>query len=452
MAKNKTQYVCSQCGHIYSKWSGRCEDCGAWNSLVEELVAGQGKAAVNKTVGTVLKPAPIDDIEVDKVSLRLSTGVSDIDQVLGGGLMPGGVMLVAGEPGIGKSTLLLQISNFVSKNHNVLYITGEESAGQVKLRAERLGADNHSNLSLISSTNADDIAATIASGSYELVIVDSIQTLTMNDIASAPGTVSQITNATNIIIQAAKTTHTTVMLVGHVTKEGSIAGPKVMEHLVDVVLQFEGDRYGGFKIVRAIKNRYGSTAELAILEMTHTGLTPVDNPSASLLAERSQSDGSVVLATMEGNRALLVEIQALVSSTSFGYPKRTASGFDLNRLNVLIAVLEKRTKLKLGDKDVFINVVGGLKLRDPAADLAVAMAIASAAAGRRLDPATVVFGEVGLGGEIRSVSSPLKRITEAKKLGFERALAPTIKPADSFIIPAQDLRAALSEHLTIKSN
>ena len=270
----------------------------------------------------------------------------------------------------------------------------------------------------------------------------------MNDIASAPGTVSQITNATNLIIQAAKRSHTAVMLVGHVTKEGSIAGPKVMEHLVDVVVQFEGDRYGGFKLVRAIKNRYGSTAELAIMEMHDTGLVPVDNPSAGLLAERSLTDGSIILATMEGNRALLVEIQALVNPTSFGYPKRTASGFDLTRLNVLIAVLEKRTKLHLSDKDIFVNVVGGIKLRDPAADLAVVMAIASAAAGRALDPETVVWGEVGLGGEIRSSASAGRRVAEAKKLGFTRALAPQTKPAEKFIEAVTDLRSALQRYLT----
>ena len=448
MVKSKTHYVCQQCSTAYSKWAGRCENCGAWNSLVETTVTSSGKTAVSKSQGKILEADRLDAVKTDIVSERATTGFADIDTVLGGGIMPGGVILVAGEPGIGKSTLLLQIAAHVARTVAVLYVTGEESAGQVKLRAGRLGADPTSNLSLVSTTSADDIAATIASGSYQLVIVDSIQTLAMNDIASAPGTVSQITNATNLIIQAAKRSHTAVMLVGHVTKEGSIAGPKVMEHLVDVVVQFEGDRYGGFKLVRAIKNRYGSTAELAIMEMHDTGLVPVDNPSAGLLAERSLTDGSIILATMEGNRALLVEIQALVNPTSFGYPKRTASGFDLTRLNVLIAVLEKRTKLHLSDKDIFVNVVGGIKLRDPAADLAVVMAIASAAAGRALDPETVVWGEVGLGGEIRSSASAGRRVAEAKKLGFTRALAPQTKPAEKFIEAVTDLRSALQRYLT----
>lgn len=329
-----------------------------------------------------------------------------------------------------------------------MYVSGEESAGQIRLRASRLGVDQKtSQLSLVTSTSADDIAATIAAEDYKLVIVDSMQTVAMAEIASAPGTVSQITNSANIIIRAAKASNTSVVLVGHVTKEGSVAGPKVLEHLVDVVLGFEGDRYGGFKLLRASKNRYGSTAEVAIFEMADAGLSPVDNPSASLLAERSGADGSVILATMEGNRPLLVEIQALVNETHFGYPKRTASGFDLNRLTLLIAVLEKRTKLSLSDKDIFINVVGGLKLQDPAADLAVCMAIASAAAERRLSDGTVVFGEVGLGGEIRSAHALEARIREAKKLGFKSAIGPRSKPKQSFVSVAEDLRSALNTHL-----
>jgi DNA repair protein RadA/Sms len=276
-----------------------------------------------------------------------------------------------------------------------------------------------------------------------------MQTMAMSEIASAPGTVSQITNSANIIIRAAKTSGTAVLLVGHVTKEGSIAGPKVLEHIVDVVLQFEGDRYGGFKIARAIKNRYGSTAEAAIFDMTDQGLKIVANPSAAILAERRDEDGSVVLATLEGNRPLLVEIQALVNPTNFGYPKRAASGFDLNRLTLLIAVLERRTKLKLSDSDIYLNVVGGLKINDPAADLAVAMAIASAAAKRKLKTGAVVFGEVGLGGEIRSVTSPDKRVAEAKKLGFKYAIAPKAAAniKDGFVVPAADLRDALNQHL-----
>lgn len=450
MAKSSHRYVCQQCGTSYSKWSGRCDNCGAWNSLVEEVAAPAGKAVVSRSQGTPLVAEALQAVAIDRVTDRLTTGMADLDTVLGGGLMPGGVMLVAGEPGIGKSTLLLQVAASVAREHTVLYVTGEESAGQVKLRALRLGADDAASLSLVSSTSADDIAATIGRGGYDVVIVDSIQTLVMAEIASAPGTVSQITNATNLIITAAKSSHTTVMLVGHVTKEGSIAGPKVLEHLVDVVLQFEGDRYGGFKMVRAIKNRYGATSELAIFEMEDRGLVPVTNPSAALLAERQLSDGSVVLATMEGSRPLLVEIQALVNATSFGYPKRTASGFDLNRLNLLIAVLEKRTKLQLSDKDIFINVVGGLKLSDPAADLAICMAIASAATELRLDDGAVVFGEVGLGGEIRSAHLSQRRVAEAKKLGFTYAIAPEAKPKDSFIRGVRDLRTALQTYMTTK--
>lgn len=379
----------------------------------------------------------------------MQTGIADLDTVLGGGILSAGVMLLAGQPGIGKSTLLLQIASHIAESNAVLYVSGEESASQVKLRATRLGAEAGDDLQFVASTSADDISATIRSGKYKLVIIDSIQTLSLDEITSAPGTVSQITNSANVIIRAAKESGAAVILVGHVTKEGSIAGPKVLEHLVDVVLQFEGDRYGGFKVVRAIKNRYGSTAETAIFEMGESGLKMVANPSAALLAERQNADGSVVLATLEGNRPILVEIQALVNSTHFGYPKRTASGFDLNRLNLLIAVLEKRTKLNLSDKDIYINVVGGLKLADPAADLAVAMAIASAAAGRRLDDGLVVFGEIGLGGEIRSAQLADKRISEAKKLGFTQAVAPASSNAkkDSFIKGVRDLRHALIDYL-----
>lgn len=449
MPKKTTQYVCQQCATVYSKWSGRCDNCGAWNSLVEEEKATEKKAIIERSRGKVLSGASISEVSIDSIQNRLKTGLPELDEVLGGGIMPGGVVLVAGQPGIGKSTLLLQVAASIAKGQSVLYVSGEESAGQIRLRAMRLGADakDGAKLSLVASTSADDIAATIAADERDLVIVDSMQTIGMSELAAAPGTVSQITNSANIIIRAAKASDTAVLLVGHVTKEGSIAGPKVLEHLVDVVLQFEGDRYGGFKMVRAIKNRYGSTAEVAIFEMMESGLVPVDNPSATLLSERSKADGSVVLATMEGNRPLLVEIQALVNPTHFGYPKRTASGFDLNRLTLLIAVLERRTKLNLSDKDIFINVVGGLKLQDPAADLAVCMAIASAAAEREISRDAVVFGEVGLGGEIRTAPMADARIREAKKLGFERAIGPKLKQTDTFMTSVSDLRDALNEHV-----
>ena len=447
MAKLSPRYVCQQCGETYRKWAGKCENCGAWNSLVEQAPTETGKSAVAKSSGKKLKAEKLKDVKLDSIKDRLPTGFSEIDGVLGGGLMPAGVTLIAGQPGIGKSTLLLQIAAFIADKKSVLYISGEESAGQIKLRAERLGANSKDALSLVSSTSADDIAATILGSSYDLVIVDSIQTLSLADITSAPGSVSQITNSSNVIIRAAKKTHTSVVLVGHVTKEGSIAGPKVLEHLVDVVLNFEGDRYGGFKVVRAIKNRYGSTSEIALLEMNDEGLSQADNPSATLLEERQNTDGSVILATLEGTRPLLVEIQALVNPTHFGYPKRTASGFDINRLNLLIAVIEKRTKLKLSDSDIFINVVGGLKLNDPAADLAVAMAIASAAASRKLSDKTVVFGEIGLGGEIRSAKMSDKRLLEAEKLGFKVALTPRLSQKSKIAVQVKDLRMALIDYL-----
>jgi len=417
--------------------------------LVEETIADTGKSAVAKggTSGTVLKPRSMSTIGEGEQAARLSTGIDDLDNVLGGGIVAGGVALIAGQPGIGKSTLLLQVAALAAKQSDILYVSGEESAEQVRLRAKRLGADSHDSLHFIASTSANDIGATIRAGKYGLVIVDSIQTLSLEEVTSAPGSVSQITNSSNVIIRAAKESGSAVMLVGHVTKEGSIAGPKVLEHLVDVVLQFEGDRYGGFKVVRASKNRYGSTSEAAIFEMDETGLRVVENPSAALLSERQNADGSVVMATMEGTRPLLVEIQALVNPTSFGYPKRTASGFDLNRLTLLVAVLERRTKLKLSDKDIYINVVGGLRLNDPAADLAVCIAIASAAAERRLDDELVVFGEVGLGGEVRSVAHVDRRIAEAKKLGFSKALAPAGSHKNAFIQPVTSLRQALIDYL-----
>ena len=300
--------MCQQCAASFSKWAGRCENCGEWNSLVEQAPQSSGKSAVSKSANTgrVLEAQTLNSIDTDSNLNRLSTGFKDLDTVLGGGILPGGVTLLAGQPGIGKSTLLLQVTAHIARQYPVLYASGEESAHQVKLRAERLGASDSGSLGFVASTSADDIAATIRSGKYQLVVIDSIQTLSLDEIASAPGSVSQITNSSNVIIRAAKETGAAVILVGHVTKEGSIAGPKVLEHLVDVVLQFEGDRYGGFKVVRAVKNRYGSTAEAAIFEMLDRGLKVVANPSAALLAERRDEDGSVVLATLEGTRPLLV--------------------------------------------------------------------------------------------------------------------------------------------------
>lgn len=447
--KNRSLFVCQQCGASYAKWVGQCTNCGNWNSLVEQTTEVEfGKKSTiekGRASGKKLEFVKLNTVVPSDAKARLLTEFNDLNTVLGGGILMGSVSLLAGQPGIGKSTILMQICAEVAKKHNVLYISGEESAGQVKLRAERLGAKSDK-LNFAASTSGNDIAKTIETGEFDLVIVDSIQTLAMDEISSAPGTVSQVTNCGNLIIRAAKATDTAVIIVGHVTKEGTLAGPKVLEHLVDVVLNFEGDRYGGFKTVRAVKNRFGSTNEVAIFEMSQDGLKEVQNPSAALLAERTNTDGSVILATMEGNRPILVEIQALATNSNYGYPKRTASGFDINRLNLLIAVLERRTKLKLSDKDIFINVVGGMKLNDSAADLAVCMAIASAVAGRKLGEEYVVFGEVGLGGEIRSAFRADQRIAEAKKLGFKHAIAPrTIK--NPFVIPAKDLRETLIRYV-----
>lgn len=381
---------------------------------------------------------------------RMPTNLPDVDTVLGGGLVPGSVTLLAGQPGIGKSTLLLQLTYEVAKNNAVLYVSAEESAHQVGLRARRLGAVLPQ-LQLASSTSADDIASTIASGQYRLVIIDSIQTVAVSSVASAPGTVSQITNSTHLLMQAAKQSNTAIIIVGHVTKEGSIAGPKVLEHVVDTVMQLEGERYGGFKILRAIKNRFGSTSEAGIFEMAEEGLRPVTNPSAALLEERQVTDGSVVLATLEGTRPLLVEVQALVNQTSYGYPKRTASGLDLNRLNVLVAVLEKRTKLNLGEQDIYVNIVGGIKVSEPAADLAVCLAIGSAARGLQLKQNAVVFGEVGLSGEVRHVPFAGQRIAEAKKLGFDCAIGPKergVKAQEKSLQIVPDVRTALNRFLS----
>lgn len=423
--------------------------CGEWNTLQEEAVIVSAKGSSAKRESLKIVSAGVASKSDD--SKRINTGIKDVDTVLGGGIVPGSVTLIAGQPGIGKSTLLLQIAAGIASHDSILYVSGEESAHQVGLRAKRLSVDN-SDIQMATSASADDIASTIAKENFAVVIIDSIQTLTVDGVASSAGTVSQITNSTHVLTSAAKQKNTAVILVGHVTKEGSIAGPKVLEHVVDTVLQLEGDRYGGFKLLRSIKNRFGSTNETGIFEMQQEGLIEVKNPSAALLAERQVSDGSVVLATMEGSRAILVEVQALVNKTSYGYPKRAASGIELNRLNLLIAMLERRTKLDLSDQDIYINIVGGIKITEPGADLAICMAIASASKGMQLKANAVVFGELGLSGEVRHVPFAERRIDEATKLGFDVAIGPkstgSIKNK-SILQSVPDIRTALNTYLEI---
>jgi len=444
MAKAKTQYVCNDCGDSFPRWSGRCDSCGAWNSLSQFR---ESKAQQKTSDGKQLDLASLDQIDESVQQQRVLTGIDEVDEVLGGGIVAGSVSLLAGQPGIGKSTLLTQLAATISSKHTVIYVSGEESVSQISLRAKRL-IGNSDQLSLAASTSTDDTVATISSGKADVVMIDSIQTMQLSSVDSNPGSTTQIAQSAHAIIDAAKRSNTAVIIVGHVTKDGSIAGPKILEHIVDVVLQLEGDRYGGFKTLRSVKNRFGSTNNMAIFEMKDSGLEVVENPSEAMLAERQVADGSVVLATMEGSRPMLVEVQALVNRTNFGYPKRTASGFDLNRLNLLSAVLDRRTKLDLNDQDIYINIVGGVRIQEPAADLAVAMAIASAAKSVTLADDAVVFGEVGLSGELRHVPNIDKRIAEAKKLGFKKVVGPKAKTQSKFYEPYRDLRQALNSLVT----
>lgn len=442
--KDQLKYECNNCGSIFTSWMGKCSSCGEWNTLVEKI-----DTDIVATSGHNLSTVGLMDIGKSKAKTRISSEMNGVDEVLGGGFVAGSINLIAGQPGIGKSTLLLQIACNASSKQKVLYISGEESVTQVGMRASRIG-NGHSSLQIVSSNSAEDIARTIAENNFDLVIVDSIQTVSVSSVSSGAGSVAQITNSTQLLMSVAKKSDTALIIVGHVTKEGSIAGPKVLEHVVDVVLQLEGDRYGGFKILRSVKNRFGSTNESAIFEMKELGLVLVDNPSAALLEERQVSDGSVVLATLEGARPLLVEVQALVNTTSYGYPKRASSGIDINRVNLLIAMLERRTKLKLSDKDIYINIVGGMKITEPAADLAVCMAIASATKGMQLKDDSVVFGEVGLSGEVRRVNFMEKRLQEAKKLGFIGAIGPkgSSQSKNNFVHEVSTIKQALNSFLS----
>lgn len=414
------KFVCQQCGNTHAKWSGKCVNCGAWNTLIEESttdvkLANLGTELNTQTLGKSGKPAA--------GGLRYTTGSSDMDRVLGGGIVAGSLTLVAGEPGIGKSTLLLQLAAGVARKDKVLYVSGEESLAQINMRADRLKI-NQSNLEISSSVSTDDVIATAGTNNYRLIVVDSIQTMSTQNVSSSAGSISQITSSAQLLQSVAKTTQTAVIVVGHVTKEGNIAGPKLLEHIVDTVLYLEGEKFGSFKILRSVKNRFGPTYEIGMFEMRGEGMRAVGNPSKMLLQERQEGDGSVVYAAIEGSRPVLVEIQALTTPSNFGYPKRTSVGIELNRLNLLIAVLERRGGIKLGSTDVYVNVVGGIKVSEPAADLAVALAIASSKKVKPLISSSIVFGELGLNGEVRSVSQSSARIAEAKKHGFSYAIAP----------------------------
>ncbi len=436
-------YVCSNCGVSANTWSGRCAQCGEWNTLELRLNDPQASTSISRLQTETLSASKQTG---DK---RILSGLKSVDLVFGGGIVEGSVSLISGEPGMGKSTLLLQLAGAVAKTNSVLYVSGEESMHQLSTRAKRLDV-NEEKLNVASSNSTDAIAAEIQTAKNKLVIVDSIQTLRCEQIGATAGSTTQVTNSCALLTAAAKQSNTALIIVGHVTKDGSIAGPKLLEHTVDAVLSLEGDPSAGLKLLRVSKNRYGSTNETAIFEMHSRGLIPVANPSALLLAERQVSDGSVVLAAMEGSRPILVEVQALVNPTSYGYPKRAASGLDLGRLNLLIAMLERRTKLSLGDKDVYLNIVGGIKISEPAADLAVVMAIASAAKAKQLKDNAVVFGEVGLSGEVRHVPAIDKRIAEAKQLGFEYAIGPKPLNAKSnpFLQSVRDVRSALNSYLS----
>ena len=437
MPKIQTIYVCSKCDAQFPKWQGRCSECGGWGTLVAT------KEQKNKKTKEIVEIGEVIDLDkiVGKDFKRIETGILEFDRVLGGGIVPGSLVLLGGDPGIGKSTLVLQIADKITRifheletnkntnknlnvNSNVLYVSGEESAEQIKLRMTRL-AIKPENLKFLGETNIETICATIQKLKPKLAIIDSIQTMASEEIPSEAGSVNQVRASTVRLLEVAKKENISIFLIGHVTKEGQVAGPKTLEHLVDTVLYLEGDRYHSYRILRVVKNRFGSTGEVGVFEMRDKGLKEVKNPSEIFLGQRKEIlPGSVITCVMEGTRPLLVEIQALTSRTYFGYPQRRAAGFDFNRLGLLIAVLSKRTGLSLGNQDIHLNVVGGLKIQEPAADLAASLAIASSFKSKIASPSMVAFGEVGLGGEIRPISQTEKRITEAEKLGFKKVLFP----------------------------
>ena len=448
--KTKNIFSCQKCGYQSPKWLGRCPDCNSWNSFVEEETVVS--AANTEKRRSLFKDEPVllNDVEV-KESLRIKTDIKELDRVLGGGIVRGSVILVGGDPGIGKSTISLQVSNQLTKaGHTALYVSGEESVNQTKLRANRLGAVNPGNLYIVSQTELSLIIEYIRKLKPDVVIIDSIQVIFEPALSSSAGSVSQVRECAGILAQLAKTTATSIFIIGHVTKEGSIAGPRVLEHIVDTVLYFEGDRFSIYRILRAVKNRFGSTNEIGVFEMTSAGLMEVKNPSEIFLSERSKGAcGSVVSSVLEGSRPLLVEIQALVSRSSFGYARRRAQGFDYTRLSLLIAVLEKRIGLHLEAEDIFINIAGGIKIEDPACDLAAAVAVASAFRDKPVRTDAVILGEVGLAGEVRSISQISLRINEAEKLGFRQVIIPKNNyknlqyKGDIEIVPVEDLRQSL---------
>ena len=427
MAKGKTSTVffCQSCGYESPKWMGQCPGCREWNTFVEETVEKKSaaKAHERRAAGG---PVCLSSIET-KDEERVTTRMQELDRVLGGGIVPGSLVLVGGDPGIGKSTLLLQVcQKLADDGHEVLYISGEESLKQIKLRAERIGRFSDK-LRLFCETNLELIGDTIRSSKPEVVIIDSIQTMYNEDASSAPGSVSQVRESTSVLMQLAKGLGISIFIVGHVTKEGTVAGPRVLEHMVDTVLYFEGDRHASYRILRAVKNRFGSTNEIGVFEMRETGLTEVENPSQFMLNGRpEEASGSIVACSMEGTRPILLEIQALVARSQLAMPRRTAAGMDYNRVSLLLAVLEKRLNLHLSGSDVYVNIAGGIRINEPAIDLGVVLAIVSSSRDRAIDEKVLAFGEVGLSGEVRAVSQAAQRVQEAKKLGFTTVILPEV--------------------------
>lgn len=425
MAKNKSVFFCQSCGYESAKWMGQCPGCREWNTFTEEPVAISSKSSVTgRMTAKDAKPLSLSEI-TGSDEVRITTGIDELNRVLGGGVVPGSLVLVGGDPGIGKSTLLLQVCrNVAESGYSVLYISGEESLTQIKLRAERIGNFSE-NMKLLCETSLNVIEEVLNKFHPQIVVIDSIQTMSSDDITSSPGSVSQVRETTNILLKIAKGLNISIFIVGHVTKEGTVAGPRVLEHMVDTVLYFEGDRHASYRVLRGVKNRFGSTNEIGVFEMREDGLKEVDNASAFMLEGRPlDAAGSVVVCSMEGTRPILLEIQALVSRTNFGMPRRQATGTDFNRVNLLMAVLERKVGLKLSDCDAYVNLTGGIRISEPAIDLGMVMAIASGYKNHVIDPKTVVFGEVGLSGEVRSVSQAESRVREAARLGFTTCIMP----------------------------